>query len=312
MSDEKQQQLYISRNPGDLITAEDWNEIQRKIKGDIDKAQASIDQIQKMGVDKASKAEDADKFANKTPDKWKEELDERYVQHSELRSGWGEYRRYFKQLEDLTRPAIIEHNLHRYPLVNIYELQSFVDLLVEIEKDVSTDSRDNLQNIKFFLYYEGHIDPAAGKLKSGNYKHSGDSLEILMTQFGMSKEDGGQLFYDLLNDLWGKMFDTENEQDHFEIESCGFSKWIQDNIIDHQMSVGNVIHKRLWDNLRIAIRPQMMPIGAYAINSGEVIDKRLTEKTKVDVVHVSQDALEIHVTPLTEGRPLDLMVLLRT
>ncbi len=304
MADEKE--LYIAHNPGDVISAEDWNDIQRKIKEDINKVQASIDQIQKTGVDKAAKAGDADKFGGKTPDKWKEDLDERYVQHSELKSGWGEYRRYFKQLEDLTRPAIIEHNLHRYPLVNIFELQAF-DML-DPSKDIA--EKASIERMKFFLYYEGHTDPAAGKLKSGNYKHSGDSLDLIMAQFGMSKDDG-QLFEDLMNDLWGKMFDTENEQDHFEIESCGYSKWIEESIIAHQMNVRNVVHKKLWDNLRIAIRPRMMLVGSYEKAETQPVGG----KPRVDLVHISQDAFEIKVPgPIIEPteEPLDLMVLLRT
>jgi len=302
---------YIAHESGDVINAEDWNEIQRKIKGDINKVQTSVDQIQKNGVDKAGKAGDADKFGGKTPDKWNEELDGRYVQHSELKSGWGEYRRYFKQLDDLSKPAIIEHNLHRYPLVNVFELQALNAMV-----DSVVESPDSSSQVNFFLYYEGHIDLAAGKLKSGNYKHTGDSLDRIMAQVGMSKDDD-QLFEDFLNDLWGKMFDTGNEEDHFEIESCAWSKWIQEKIITPGKTVGQIFNKdKTWDNLRIAIRPQMIPVG-HDITQPRVIKKTEVPLTKneielpttyrVDVCHISQDALEIDVS-----KPMALMILLRT
>jgi hypothetical protein len=54
---------YITRNPGDLITAEDWNEMQRKIKEDI--AAQVRDAIDK--IDKVPNADNAAKLETRLP-----------------------------------------------------------------------------------------------------------------------------------------------------------------------------------------------------------------------------------------------------
>src|SRR5687768_3703309 len=52
MSD--QPQPYIARNPGDLISAEDWNDLQKKIRADIAKqVKDARDLITKEGVSRA-------------------------------------------------------------------------------------------------------------------------------------------------------------------------------------------------------------------------------------------------------------------
>ena len=70
---------YIDRNPGDLITAEDWDEVQVKIKEDIaNQLKAAKDDVL-HGATPVDHAINADKFDNKTPKNWTDELDQRYA-----------------------------------------------------------------------------------------------------------------------------------------------------------------------------------------------------------------------------------------
>jgi hypothetical protein len=287
---------YIKRNPGDLITSEDWNKVQGLIKKDI------VDQVGRIETDLnefKEKPVDAEKFGGNTPDEWTKKFDDRYVQHAELEAGWGEYRRYFKQIDRKLvdksfEPAIIKHNLHRYPVVNIFELDY-------LKNSSGTTVKDNDGNsVKFLVYYAGHRDPVAENLMTlgEDDVHWGDSFNLILEQFDISPNPE-QYFDDVLNDLWGHMFDPGLSQDHFKRESYGHSKYIQTEILDKDRTVEQLTGKHgLWDDLRMAIRPRMIPA---------VLLSDVTESTQVQVYHLSQDILEIRVPSA-----MDLMILLRT
>lgn len=296
---------YIKRNPGDLVTSEDWNEVQEMIKKDI------ADQVGRVETDLNEFKEepvDAEKFGDNTPEEWINEFDDRYVQHAELEAGWGEYRRYFKQIDrqlvdSSFEPAIIKHNLHRYPVVNIYELAKLEYTISGETTAAAAAVTDNDGNeVKFLVYYAGHRDPVAENLMTHGEDdvHWGDPLNLILEQFGMSPNPE-QYFDDVLNDLWGHMFDPGLSQDHFKRESYGHSEYIQTEILDKDRTVEQLAGKHgIWDDLRMAIRPQMIPVSPpLNINDNEY--------KFVQVVHLSQDILEIRVPS-----ERDLMILLRT
>lgn len=292
---------YIKRNPGDLITSENWNEVQELIKNDIadqvGRVETSLNEFKEKPVD-------AEKFDGNTPDEWTKEFDDRYVQHAELEAGWGEYRRYFKQIDrqladDSFEPAIIKHNLHRYPVVNIFELAK-LEYTISGETTAVTDNDGN--EVKFLVYYSGHRDPVAEKLMTlgEDDVHWGDPLSLILEQFGMSPNPE-QYFDDVLNDLWGHMFDPGLSQDHFKRVSYGHSEYIQTEILDKDRTVEQLTGKHgIWDDLRMAIRPQMIPVGPSFADISPVYPL-------VQVFHLSQDILEIRVSSA-----MDLMILLRT
>ena len=67
---------YIPHSPGDLITAEDWTDVQIKIKEDI------AGQVGKVGAaleEHKSKPVDASTFSGKNQGEWIEELDKHYA-----------------------------------------------------------------------------------------------------------------------------------------------------------------------------------------------------------------------------------------
>jgi len=293
---------YISRNPGDVITAEDWNEAQVLIKEDI---QNQVGEVETALNEFKETPVDADTFDGKTPEEWTEAYDERYVQRSELEAGWGEYRRYFKQIDleladDIFQPAIIKHKLNRYPVVSLFELAE-----LKSKKD-DTPVKDNDGNeVKFLVYYAGHRDPDAEKLMTHGPDdvYWGDPLTRIMEQFGMHPIPT-QLFDDVLNDLWGKMFDPGLAQDHFKRESYGHSAYIQKKVLDENMTVNDLDAGGMWKDLRMAIRPKMISAFDEPKTGGDYAGPIMS---RVQVYHMSQDMLEITVT-----EAIDLMVLLRT
>ncbi len=290
---------YIERSPGDLITAENWNELQVDIINDINdkvgKVDAALEEYKKKPVD-------ASTFGGKKPEEWTRYYDERYVRRAELKSGWGEYRRYFKQIDRKIEggpwePALIKHKLHRYPLVNVFELCS----LPVTAEEVSDDTKFN--HVRFLVYYAGHRDQAAKLLttKGEDVIHWGDPLDLVLEQLGLDTEPE-QEFDDVLNDMWGRMFDPGLEQDHFNPEFYGHSRYIQEEILKKDRTVEQLKDAGIWRDLRMAIRPQLIPVGGpcNAITADRV-------QPRVRVYDLSQDVISIEVT-----EAMELMVLLRT
>src|SRR4051812_32257066 len=102
---------YVKATPGELITAQAWNEVQVEVKEDITgQVEAAKDDLRKPGVDISK---DAGEFAGKTPDEWKEDLDERYAPKTHDHQGVTVWRRYIKRFTLDVNEALVTHNLGR-------------------------------------------------------------------------------------------------------------------------------------------------------------------------------------------------------
>jgi hypothetical protein len=282
---------------GELISAERLNEVQVEIKKLVG---VEVGTVKKDLEDFKVKPVDASKFGGKTPEEWVKMNDGRYVQRSELKGGWGEYRRYFKQLlrpADKPEPAVIEHNLRRYPVVSVFELKR----LLPDDNDVKLLSDDTSKEARFVVYYAGRRDPIAERFQthSADTTYWGDNIELILEQFGLSVTPT-QIFDDVLNDLWGKMFDPGLDQDNFRRDTYGHSRYIQTELLTRGRTVQELKSGGIWDDLRVAMRPQMIPTGVGLAEANR-------EANRVDVVHLSQNAVSIEVL-----KPIDLMVLLRS
>lgn len=295
---------YDAFCPGDLIAAERVNGVQVAIKKDIrdqvGKVQKNLDEFKATPVD-------ASKFGGKTPSEWTTEYDKRYVQRSELKNGWGEYRRYLKQIdrpETTPDPALIEHGLRRYPTVTVFELAK---LLTDVQPADATKflSEDTTLDAKFLIYYAGRRDPIAEKLmtRGSDTVFWGDKLELILEQFEMTPSPT-QYFDDVLNDLWGKMFDPGLDQDNFRRDAYGHSKYIQSELLKNGRTVQELKSGGIWDDLRMAIRPQLISTNS---EFADPTTKDPNQKNTVQVFHLSQNTIEIRA-----AKPIDLMVLLRT
>jgi hypothetical protein len=304
---------YIPHNPGDLITSEDWNAMQIDVKNDLT---SQVGRVQKALDDFKTAPVNADTFGRKTPEEWTKTYDERYFKRSDLKDGLGAYRRYFKQIDENDhlssgdyRPVIINHKLGRYPLVNIYEL---TELQVKNKANDDGKVKDSNNNfVKFLLYYANRQDPVSDKMRveGEDTVYLGDPIQLLLDQFSLSVTPN-QVLVDVLNDLWDKMFDPGLAQDNFTNGSYGYSQYLHDTWIDK--SVKELDEGGIWDNLQMAIRPQM--IASY---HGDVASPNSTGgstmESRIQVYHLSQNVLEIMFKPASnQSTSIDLMVLLRT
>src|SRR5262249_54985365 len=107
---------YIARQPRDLITAEDWNQMQVLIREDIQaQIQKALGELQTV-----PKAGDSGKLDGKSLAELEKEIIDAATQTLNRRTG---YMRAFKRLT--TEGSIVKHELKDYPVVDVYQLQWF-------------------------------------------------------------------------------------------------------------------------------------------------------------------------------------------
>src|SRR5262252_8790430 len=96
---------YISRNPGDLLSAEDWNQVQVDIKNDI------AGQIQKaMGqIEDVPHADDADKLDGKSLEDITKDIIQKVLEMVKHQAGG--YQRLFRRVEQCRPEVFINHGL---------------------------------------------------------------------------------------------------------------------------------------------------------------------------------------------------------
>ncbi|MDQ4025428.1 MAG: hypothetical protein M3217_08055 [Actinomycetota bacterium] len=316
---------YIPRNPGDPITAEDWNSMQVEVKKHISACvEAAKEEIRKTGVDQAG---NSDRFATRSDTEWEQRLDERYAGKSHEHEGPSVYRRYIKRFAGTEgmKEVFLEHGIGRFPLVDVYELLTV------------TDRRPH-DRCKVLFYY-GHEDRDTYSLDVayGRDEHQlGLRFEALLQELGVSY-DGDDAIADVVQDMWTAFAKDPND----EIEHCQ-TDWVEGCCRENK-TVDELKRADQWDDLYVAIKPRKCELtcGVPAIHEwAAVVEERreswqksirelkkresrdvedvireeldsLPRSHRVGVTHVNYDTLHIAIADLDVDEGLDLMVLLR-
>ena len=289
---------YVPHDPGDLITAEDWNDLQCKVQEDIQEtAEQTKEEIQESGV---SKAENAENFAGDSPKDWTDKLDERYSEKVHDHEGMAGYRRYIKRFTADLDKVLIHHNLGRFPVVDVYRLETMVE-----------DPDGQFSHCKLFFYY-GHADAENYGLAHHVYREKvklGLQFGPLLDELGVEYEDDDTI-EDVLNDMWDVFMQDPND----EIDHCQ-SPWVEE-CCGKRRTVADLKKADQWSDLYVAILPKR-------ILAGDSVCGRETGQTgpggdfpqpcKATVIQVNYDTLFIEIEELSEDDPpLDLMILLRS
>lgn len=288
-----QPQPYLARNPGDPVTAEDWNDLQLRVKADIGaQVAAAKADIVKTGVDHAG---DADTFSHRSDTQWLAELDQRYALAGHTHEGPAAYRRYLKHFS--TDPGLDEvllrHNLGVYPLVDIYQL------------DPATNGADDTGAFTLFFYY-GHADEERYGLSARvgrDRVRLGLHFDRVLAELHLPYTDDSSIG-DVVNDMWDALRrDPNDELPH------GHSPWI-DECCGEGRTVGQLKRTQQWDDLYLGIRPVKVTL---LRDSG--VPTSATPFT-AETTHLDYDTVWLKVTgldPAVAGRATaDLMVLLRS
>ncbi len=272
---------YVPANPGDLITAEMWNQMQLKIKADITTTvEKEIEEITE--VDHAG---DAAKLDGKTPREIADEIVERALRELSEKSG---YRRIHTVLK-ADEPRTIEHKLGLAPLVDIYRLQYFPVVYRE-------DDQTYLSWATFYLRHssESRIrfsPPAPAKAVSVELESSsGPAFKLkfsdLLERYRVEFDDDSSLD-DLETEFWQSFLASPNEG--FEDNQYGHSPWFE-RCCKEKTTVKLLKRAGDWDELWL----QMMPVKqAIFLPSGDQFRAANTEGQPygpvVDVFHTDFD-----------------------
>ncbi|MEU3461974.1 hypothetical protein ABZ721_18785 [Streptomyces sp. NPDC006733] len=237
---------YVERAPGDLLTAEDWNQVQLKIYADIRAtAQAAAD-----GVTHVAGADNADHLEGKDLNALTEEVTRRVLDQVRGRTG---YQQLFKMLrkDDVTE---LEHQLGSCPLVDVYELDYFKVACRE-------DDETRLAWATFYLHHrterrvrvrDASNNQVAVDIQPKDFPELGIPFADLLTRYRVPYTDSSTLD-DLETEFWKAFFKGPNDQfgDDTYCHSPWFERCCKQNTTVEQLKAGGD-----WNDLLFQFRPR--------------------------------------------------------
>lgn len=237
--------LYLEAKPGDLITAEAWNELQRKIQADIDETAERT----KGEITEVDHAGDAAKLDGKTLEELSQQIVERALRELSERSG---YRRIHTVLH-LDEERVIEHKLGLAPLVDLYRLDYFPVVYREDDQTYPSWATFYLRHTseRSIRYTDSagkstsiEIQPTegpAGKL----------ALADLLTRYKVEIDDDLSLD-EVETRFWEAFLASPN--DGFDDRQYGHSPWFE-RCCKEKKLVRDLKRQGDWDDLWLQMRP---------------------------------------------------------
>lgn len=233
---------YISAKPGDLVTAENWNDLQKQIKDDIDaKVKKGVE-----GVTSVKKAESSDKLQNKTPEQLAKEIVDKAL--AELTKATG-YRNYFKVLK-LDEDSVIQHDLNVFPLVDMYRLDYFPVVRSE-------DEQKSFMWVNFYIYNgtESKVRLTAGapavEIQPTKEPYFRIPFSEMLYRYGVEFDEDSTLD-NLVGEFWEAFFKKPN--DGFDEDQYGHSPWF-DRCCGDRRTVAALKKAGNWDDLWFKMLP---------------------------------------------------------
>ncbi len=231
---------YIEQQPGDLITAEAWNELQCLIKGDIlDTTQKAIDEITKV-----PEAGDSEKLEGKTLAELTQEIVDRAVAEVRTRRG---YKKLFVRLT-VGKTKEIEHGFNACPLVDAYQLDYFPVLCGDDKEPSWTNFYAFHSGSEVKLRYTADDKRGTLEIQPRRGPVWQVPLQEMLQRLHVEYDDNWALS-DGLNELW-QALDPDGEFD-----ACQYchSPWFE-KCCRAEMCVRDVKKKGHWDDLCVQWR----------------------------------------------------------
>lgn len=263
---------YAPAAPGDLITAELFNRIQVAAQEDAAKRiEAAL-----KGHQYVDRAKNADTLEQKTAADLTNDIVE---QLKALVPGLTGHRVVYKRLQP-DEPALIEHGLGGYPVVDVCELERFPVV-------ASADGKQWYDQVHWFLYHrtemkirrpEGAPDdvPALVTIEESRGPAFKQKFEDVLLQYEV-KYDGQTSLGDVVNELWKKLFSGLN--DVFDETSYANSPWF-DRCCGDRRTMESLRRAGELDDLYVKVVPRK------TINSAAPI-----RPLGVEVVHYDRNRL---------------------
>lgn len=237
---------YVPAHPGGLITAELWNDMQRRIHGDIgariEKAVADLKRVDRSG--------DADKLGGKTPEELAKEIIARALGEIPRRTG---YRRVFTRLP-IGRPGDMEyteikHDLKAFPVLNVLQLDPFQVIC-------RADTESSPAWVHFYLYHTS--EKRIGRPQAVTIQESRGPVFRLpffatLAELGVEYQEDDSLA-DLVNEFWKKLFSAPS--DEFDESHHCHSPWWQRCCSDDR-TVADIRRAGDENDLWLKLKPRM-------------------------------------------------------
>ncbi|HEX2029500.1 MAG TPA: hypothetical protein VHF25_16040 [Nitriliruptorales bacterium] len=241
--------VYIERNPGDLITAEDWNHLQRQIRDDIEATSAEA----AGRITHVASADDARSLDGLSVDELTEELRKRILDAVRAESG---YRKVFKILPE-GEVRVIEHGLGDCPLVDVYKLLHFEVVCRE-------DDEPFPAQVTFYLHHSSEkrirVTDGAGASRRGTrtvdiqpdgFPRLGIPFADMLVRYNVEYTDSTSL-EDLEVEFWQAFFSEPND-DFDDLQYC-HSPWFE-RCCREERDVANLKARGDWDEIWFQVRP---------------------------------------------------------
>jgi hypothetical protein len=239
---------YIPHQPGDLITAEDWNTMQVDVRQDIGQQIAtSIASLKDV-----EHSTNSDQIGGMTLEQLTKYILDRAFAQIPRRTG---YMRVLCNLE-VGQNKIVAHKLKDFPVVDVYQLDYFNAICAKGE-----NAADN--NVEWVLFYLYHADE-----KRLRMPQSTDAVEIETDpKFRMlwktlidELKDQKLLDYsdtttldDLEVDFWKAMFGTPN--DEFDPDAYCHSPWFE-KCCGERRTVADLTKRGDFDDIYLKMVPR--------------------------------------------------------
>lgn len=241
--------IYVPAAPGEVITAEAWNEMQASIYDDIrDTSQAAAE-----GITEVERSGDSQKLDGKTPDELSEALIDRIL--DQLR----EHRGYLKVFKVLTvgETEILEHGFGDCPVVDVYQLDYFRVVCSE-------DDGVRPAWATFYLYHSQDRKVRYPAADDGSYPKGILEIEpkdppifkvpfhVMLDKYKVEYTSTSSLG-DLETEFWRAFFADPN--DEFDDEQYCHSPWFH-RCCREEKSVADLKKSGDWDELWLQFRPR--------------------------------------------------------
>jgi|SRR5579859_5042252 len=238
---------YVSRNPGDLITAGDWNNVQVDVKKDI----ASQIQTAVGQVNNVQHAGDADTLGGKTPDQLAKDIINQVLAAIPGRTG---YQMLFKRLK-VCEEKVIKHGLSAFPLVDVYQLDYFT--VVCAKGDTAADETRAWVNMYLYHSSEQRIripgqPNVAVDIELSGTKPYRISFADVLALFKVQYADTTSLD-DLEADFWKAFFADPNDQ--FDPDQYCHSPWFE-KCCGEKRSIKELKDRGDWDDIWLKMVPR--------------------------------------------------------
>ncbi len=236
---------YIEQQPGNLITSEIWNELQRLIKADIrGKVEEGV-----AGIDSVAQAGDAEKLGGQSAEELAEEIVRRAVAAIRAQSG---YMKLFLRLK-VDELRVIPHGLGVCPLVDAYQLDYFPVVCCEDEDTYPAWA-------SFYAYHssENKIRYTTADGQKGSMEIQAKNAPAWRVPFReilaryQVAYTGTSALSDVLTELWKALFSEPN--DEFDDNQYCHSPWF-DKCCREEMSIKKIKQKGHWDDIWIKWQP---------------------------------------------------------